>query len=265
MYKFGAGWSWYGLYWPIIHLILFVLIIFICRKNIYLYPTFPESKKSYLSLFVLISFTIYYFISFSEFFSVNQIPIEKKVELDFPLKNGKYIVVHGGGNEAANAHFSVIAQKYAMDILKLNKYGISAIGLMPESFEKYEIWDKEVYAPCSGEVISVQKLAQDQKILIESDSVNLAGNFVVIYCKNASILIAHLKKDSVSVNLGEFVEIGRAIGRVGNSGNTSEPHLHIHAVSGRVTDYEKLLFEAEGIPITFNNKFYVRNDTIDVN
>lgn len=60
-----------------------------------------------------------------------------------------------------------------------------------------------------------------------------------------------MKKGSIVVAEGEEVKTGQLLGKVGNSGNTSEPHLHIHA--------EK---DGKGIPITFNDRFLVRNNLV---
>lgn len=57
-----------------------------------------------------------------------------------------------------------------------------------------------------------------------------------------------MQKGSIVVKEGDEIKTGQALGKVGNSGNTSEPHLHIHA--------EK---DGLGVPITFNNRFLVRN------
>lgn len=56
---------------------------------------------------------------------------------------------------------------------------------------------------------------------------------------------------SIQVKKGEKVDTNRIIGRVGNSGNTSEPHLHIHAER-----------KGKGVPILFNGRFLIRNDLI---
>ncbi|WP_425492702.1 M23 family metallopeptidase [Lysinibacillus agricola] len=50
---------------------------------------------------------------------------------------------------------------------------------------------------------------------------------------------------------GEKVKEGQILGKVGNSGNTSDPHLHIHA--------EK---DGKGVAITFNDRFLVRNSLV---
>jgi murein DD-endopeptidase MepM/ murein hydrolase activator NlpD len=60
-------------------------------------------------------------------------------------------------------------------------------------------------------------------------------------------VIAHLQPHSLKVRLGQRVKTGQALGKVGNSGNTSEPHVHYHlqnAVDMR---------DADGLPAQFEN------------
>lgn len=60
-----------------------------------------------------------------------------------------------------------------------------------------------------------------------------------------------MMRESVAVDSGHAVAGGAPIGRVGNSGNTTEPHLHIHATRG-----------GHGVPVTFDGRFLVRNSLI---
>lgn len=92
------------------------------------------------------------------------------------------------------------------------------------------------------------------------DPENPAGNHVVVRCaqQGVDVLLAHVMNGSVAVKPGQSVEVGQFLGRVGNSGNSSEPHLHIHAVktgSGSVLD-------GEGVPIRFDGRFLVRNSLV---
>jgi murein DD-endopeptidase MepM/ murein hydrolase activator NlpD len=43
------------------------------------------------------------------------------------------------------------------------------------------------------------------------------------------ITVAHLRPGTVTVAVGDVVEAGRPLGAVGNSGNSSAPHLHLQA------------------------------------
>ena len=72
--------------------------------------------------------------------------------------------------------------------------------------------------------------------------------------------MAHMLKNSLMVSTGNFVKRGQPIARVGNSGRTTNPHLHIHAIAG--TDTSKIIEGGNGIPINFDGKFPIRNDII---
>lgn len=57
-------------------------------------------------------------------------------------------------------------------------------------------------------------------------------------------------QDSIEVSVGEHIDIGDVIGKVGNSGTTSEPHLHIQHQRNNPLEM-KFPVCAEGLPITF--------------
>ncbi|MCU0537510.1 MAG: M23 family metallopeptidase [Hydrococcus sp. Prado102] len=71
--------------------------------------------------------------------------------------------------------------------------------------------------------------------------------------------VAHLLRGSVTVNAGELIKTGQAIAKIGNSGNTSEPHLHIHA---RKPSTSSSILGGEGVPIVFEGRFLVRNSLV---
>jgi Na+-translocating ferredoxin:NAD+ oxidoreductase RnfC subunit len=87
----------------------------------------------------------------------------------------------------------------------------------------------------------------------EMNAKNPEGNHVSLTCdgKEAMIIMAHLQRGSITVKKGDKVKEGQIIGRVGNSGNTSEPHLHIHAER-----------DGTGIPLRFDGRFLVRNHLV---
>jgi murein DD-endopeptidase MepM/ murein hydrolase activator NlpD len=96
----------------------------------------------------------------------------------------------------------------------------------------------------------------------QADRENLAGNHVVLRCQGTNpqvdVLLAHLQQGSVAVERGSQVRQGDILAKVGNTGNTSEPHLHIHAVrtgSGSV-------LQGQGVPIRFDGRFLVRNSVV---
>lgn len=169
------------------------------------------------------------------------------VNLSYPLQDGLYIVGHGGSNPIINYHNVSESQTYALDILKLNILGIRGWGIYPKDLERYAIFEDNLYSPCDGKVLKVDKGYEDVEPPERGEG-HPAGNHIVIECESAEVTLAHMKKNSIVVDSLDAVKVGDLLGKVGNSGNTSEPHLHIHA--------EK---NGKGIPIKFKGRFLVRN------
>lgn len=126
--------------------------------------------------------------------------------------------------------------------------------MSPKDLTRYAIFGDTVYSLCGGRVMvavdGFPDLAPPQR-----DPRNSAGNHVVLECKGVRILLAQLMRSSVLVGGGDLVKEGQPAGKVGNSGNTSEPRLHIHAGRG---DHRR----GEGVPILFAGRFLVRNSVV---
>lgn len=188
------------------------------------------------------------------------------VELEFPLKGWRYYIAHGGSSRLMNAHAETQdlenyrGQSRALDILQMGLFGNRARGIYPSDPENYHIFGQPVYAPCSGKVTATESHHKDLNPP-ETDRVNLAGNFVQIRCaENVYVLLAHLKQYSLKIEEGEDVETGDLLGLAGNSGNSTEPHLHIHAQSG---PGGPSLLNADPLPVTFRKfGFLTRNDIV---
>lgn len=183
---------------------------------------------------------------------------EPPMALVFPLRDGTYYVGNGGTTEVLNPHVRVPSQRYALDIVQLNAFGSRARGLYPTDLQRYVIYGRTVHAPCSGTVARVVDGLPDLTPP-GRDRQNPAGNFVAIACGSATVLLAHLRPGSVRVRVGDRVTVGEPVGRVGNSGNTTEPHLHIHAVRGRPTDPVRA---GESVPLAFDGRLLVRNSLV---
>jgi murein DD-endopeptidase MepM/ murein hydrolase activator NlpD len=76
----------------------------------------------------------------------------------------------------------------------------------------------------------------------------IAGNHVVIAAGPAGpyVLLAHLRQGSIRVRPGQVVELGTPIGQCGNTGNSTEPHVHLQATDS--ADWSR----ATGLPIAFS-------------
>lgn len=175
---------------------------------------------------------------------------EEAVALRFPLKEGVYIAGHGGSNPLINYHNVSETQEYALDLSKLNAFGTRAKGIRPEDLDRYAIYGDTVHSPCSGRVRKAVS-RRPEHAPPKRDEEHPAGNHVVLQCRGVRVYLAHLIPESVAVDSGDVAAAGGPLGRVGNSGNSSEPHLHIHATRA-----------GEGVPLTFNGRFLVRNSLV---
>ena len=178
------------------------------------------------------------------------------VDLAPPLANGRFVVGQGGNNPILNYHNSFASQRHALDILAIDDLGRRADGIEPRALEDYVIYGKPIVSPCDGEIVAVvDRLAQSAIGHTAADTP--ARNHLLIRCKGVDVTLAHMRPGTVAAAPGESVTVGQQLGEVGNSGNTSEPHLHIHAVpDGTGSD-------GEGVPLTFGGSFLVRNAIFD--
>jgi hypothetical protein len=188
------------------------------------------------------------------------------VDLAFPLAPGRYLIVNGGDGPHVNAHFLTLADNerfrpwiglsYGVDIVGIDDFGLRASGIAPTDPAAYIIFGTGVLAPCDGDVVAVNDGLPDLPVP-EKDRANLAGNFVLIACGEHHVALGHFRRGTIRVAVGERVETGMLLGEVGNSGNSDEPHLHIHVQKGTAADAP---LSGEPVPLTLGGRFPVRND-----
>jgi len=182
------------------------------------------------------------------------------IGLQFPLQGAMYCIVQGGNARWLNRHRISKSQRFALDIVALNWYGSRARGICPALLRDYRIFGEMVYSPCSGTVTAAVNGLPDEPPG-RMDRSNPAGNYVIIRSDAHDIYVglAHLMNGSVVVRPSDRVEAGQSLARTGNSGNTSEPHLHIHAKrGGRPTS----MLDGEGVPMLFTQRWLIRNALI---
>jgi murein DD-endopeptidase MepM/ murein hydrolase activator NlpD len=79
----------------------------------------------------------------------------------------------------------------------------------------------------------------------------------VLRCGRYEVAMAHLKRGSIIVRVGQPITAGMTIGQVGNSGASSEPHLHINA---QTPGTDSAPFSGKPVVMLFNGEFLARND-----
>lgn len=185
-------------------------------------------------------------------------PDGNAIDLAFPLAGGVYVVGQGGNSPIINGHQGALPQRHALDIVKLNGWGTRARGLYPGDPTRYAIFGDTVLSPCSGTVADSRDGLPDQAPPLR-DEENLAGNYIALECGGATVFLAHFKSGSLKVGPKDRVETGQPLALVGNSGNTTEPHLHIHAGP---PPFEGLSSTRAGLPMRFGGRYLVRNSVV---
>lgn len=203
-----------------------------------------------------------YFVYATFCFSKLNVPAdarERAVDIHFPLAGGLYDIVHGGMNTTLNYHYAYVTQKYALDITKINKLGLRKLPFSDkDDLNRYAIYGEPVLSPVKGKVIDIVDGIGEH---IPPEKRTRLSNMIVLEYRDYYILLIHLKPGSIKVKKGDSVDLFQPLAEVGNSGNSTEPHLHIHAIrkiSGGPADF----IDAPAVPVTFNGHFLKRNDLL---
>jgi hypothetical protein len=165
-----------------------------------------------------------------------------RLPADAPLK-----VIWGGDKLETNYHASVPDQRWAYDLL-VEPYNTGS-----DKLEEYGCYGVPVVAPVSGPVVKAHDGEPDAVPGVLTNNFEApTGNHIVIQLQTGTyLIIAHLKQGSVLVQAGETVEEGQVIAQCGNSGNTSEPHIHIHHQRQDPAVFPVNF--AEGLPLYFRD------------
>ena len=143
------------------------------------------------------------------------------------LVHREWTVFWGGDTKELNYHVESEAQKNAFDIVITDKNGKS-FKTDGKTNEDYYAFGKELIAPCDAEVVLSVDGIKDN-IPGELNPIYIPGNTVILKTKNDEFLFfAHFKQNSIVVKQGQKVKQGELLGLCGNSGNSSEAHLHFH-------------------------------------
>jgi len=184
----------------------------------------------------------------------------------FPLRGVWYV---GYGASFHTGHRWAIPEEFALDIAKVGESGLSHKG-DGTRFDDYYAYGADVLAAADGRVIRTAndqaedpsamqrpnetqeaysaRLQKEQGERLAKGLTAITGNYVMVeHGKNEYSLYAHLQPGSVRVHVGDQVKAGDVIGKLGSSGNSTEPHLHFHVCNKP----DPLM--CAGIPVDFSN------------
>jgi hypothetical protein len=141
----------------------------------------------------------------------------------FPFREEAF-VYWGGETVALNYHMEDLGQQYAFDILMVSN-GAPYKG-DPSKNESYFVFGKDIIAPCDAKVVKVIDGIEDN-LPGNLNKTDITGNTIILEtARKEYLLFAHLKANSILYKEGDLVKQGQVIAQCGNSGNTSQAHLH---------------------------------------
>lgn len=145
---------------------------------------------------------------------------------DYPFE-GEWFVFWGGTNPLVNYHYEYENQRYAYDFIIFD--GKASFTGDPTINESYPAFGKSYLAPADGTIVAIENDIADNDPVGEMNADQPLGNYVIIdHGNNEFSYLAHFQKGSIEVEEGDQVKQGDLLGLVGNSGNSSEPHIHFH-------------------------------------
>ncbi|KRE81317.1 peptidase [Arthrobacter sp. Soil764] len=196
------------------------------------------------------------------------------VYLEYPF-TGPWLVQNSPANRVPSHGTQLFATGHAIDFTPVDGNGRSApitfVALFrPQPPEQFVGFGRAVTAPVSGIVQAAHDGEPDHAAFRGFPSIGyaatqaqrlregwpaLAGNHVIIEGSGVFIALCHLKRGSLCVRPGQLVNCGDPVGRCGNSGNSTEPHLHVQAMDSADPG------RASAVPIAFRGSL-PRNGSI---
>lgn len=208
--------------------------------------------------------------------------MQSPLMLHYPF-TGRWQVRNSPANRVPSHGTAMFGLSYAIDFVPVDDHDRSAHYTVtsffrPEPPTLFSGFGRTITAPVDGRVVQVHDGEPDHNAYRGLPSVAYAltqrrrlghgihaviGNHVLIetsYLKHRTAVVAlcHLQQHSVTVSPGHTIPQGEVIGRCGNSGNSTEPHLHLHAL-----DSANVL-HAGAIPINFQGMLPRNGEIIDI-
>ena len=180
-------------------------------------------------------------------------PVQKEAPTEFldyqtetPLRlpfEGEWFIFWGGRTLKQNYHAATVDQRFAYDIL-IMRDGKTHEGDGKKN-EDYYCFGLPLVAPGDGVVAAAGDGVEDN-VPGQMNPKQALGNHVILEHGNGEFsLMAHFQKGTVKVKKGDRVKAGQLLGLCGNSGNSSEPHLHYHLQTTAIP------FAGKGLPVQF--------------
>lgn len=198
----------------------------------------------------------------------SQSPTRQTIVLSLPLR-GRWLVQNSPARRVPSHGTNLFGTQYAIDFVAVDHRRRTAnrrdwrTFLATEPAERFFAYGQPILAPANGTVIAVHDgeidhggrrsqlalvpYALGQPARVRRGATAIAGNYLILALRHdrAFATLVHLRAGSIRVSVGEEVTTGQQVADCGNSGNSTQPHLHL-----QVTDSADLSV-AQGVPMVF--------------
>ena len=163
------------------------------------------------------------------------IPVPDRLRTSFRLPfDGQWLVFWGGESKELNHHHDSASQRFAFDFLIVDESGRTHQGKGKEN-KDYFAFGQPVLAPADGVVTDVITGVRDNTPGYMNPTFAGGNAVILMHCENEVSVLAHFQQGSIRVKCGDKVKRGQVLGLCGNSGNSSEPHVHFHVQNTSIT------------------------------
>jgi murein DD-endopeptidase len=174
-----------------------------------------------------------------------------------PLRGEGWVAANGPSNASAHRRAllpvngrAYISQRFAIDWVELNTDGTTHTGDAADN-KNYRAYGAEIHSVADGIVTETKDGIPQNSPGANSRAVpitleTIGGNHVIVDIGEGRFAFyAHMQPGSLRVRVGDKVKRGDVLGLVGNSGNSTEPHLHFHICNANSP------LGCEGLPYAF--------------
>ncbi|MFE5670051.1 peptidoglycan DD-metalloendopeptidase family protein [Agromyces sp. NPDC056523] len=191
----------------------------------------------------------------------------KPIVLELPFR-GRWLARNSPARRVPSHGTHALGTTYAIDFIAVDEHGRSAPSnwrswLSVEPPESFVGFGRPILAPIAGTVVAAHDGEEDHEARrsqltlvpymlgqagrLRAGPDAIAGNHVILALGPGGpyVALVHLRRGSVRVAVGDVVEVGDVLGECGNSGNSTQPHVHVQAADS--LDWSS----ATGLPIAF--------------
>lgn len=198
------------------------------------------------------------------------IPVPDRLKTSFRLPfEDRWLVLWGGDTRELNHHHDAIQERFAFDFLIVDQAGRHHQGEGRDN-KDYYAFGRPVVAPANGVVTDVVTGIRDNSPGSMNPSFAGGNTVMIMHNANEVSVLCHLQQDSILVKRGDTVKRGQTIALCGNSGCSSEPHVHFHVQNTPITQdatglrcvFDSIVVTKDGKSESRTNCFPVKGDIV---